>query len=103
MRWVREIIAGRLPTVGATVRVGMCPAPLGVRPLSTLGRSGDTRVRVIGSHMHLAGRARSGRSGDTCVGWLAAGTSVLFAFARDFFFATPCDGCFTWKRGSDFG
>ena len=32
-----------------------------------------------------------GRSGDTCVGWLAAGTSVLFGFARDVF-ATPCDG-----------
>ena len=36
--------------------------------------------------MHLAGRARSGRSGDTCVDWLAAGTSVLFGFARDVFF-----------------
>ena len=40
---------------------------------------------MTGSHMHLAGRALSGRSGDTCVGWLAAGTSVLFGFARDVF------------------
>ena len=32
---------------------------------STLGRSGDTRVRVFGSHIHLASRARSGRFGDT--------------------------------------
>ena len=35
---------------------------------STLGRSGDTRVRVTGSHLHLAGLVRSGHSGDTCDG-----------------------------------
>ena len=34
--------------------------------------------------MHLAGRARSERSGDSFVGWLAADTSVLFGFARRF-------------------
>ena len=104
---MREIIAGRFGLgsrrsgqpfgSGCARRVGL----LGTT-WSTLGRSGDTRVRVTGSHVHLAGRARSGRSGDTCVGWLAAGTSVLFGFARDVF-ATPCDGCFTLKRGSDFG
>ena len=62
MRWVREVITGRLPTVGATVRDGCarrlgCSASLGVKPLSTLGRSDDTRVRVVGSHIFLAGRA----------------------------------------------
>ena len=111
MRRVREVIAGRfglgcrrsgLPFGSGCARWLGCSAPLGVWPLSTLGRSGDTRVRVTGSQMHLAGRARSGRSGDTCVGWLAAGTSVLFGLARDDF-ATPCDGCFTLKRGSDLG
>ena len=39
MRWVREVIAGRLPTVGATVRDRCarrfdCSAPLAVGPLS---------------------------------------------------------------------
>ena len=89
MRWVREVIAGRLPTVGATVRDGCarrlgCSAPLGVRPLSIFGLSGDTRVRVIGSHIHLVVRTRSGRSGDTMICEMATFcTRVQVGTARD--------------------
>ena len=46
----------------------VCSAPLGVRPLSTLGRSGDTRVRVIGSHIQWLVRHVRDALAITCVG-----------------------------------
>ena len=65
----------------ATVRDELCPE-VGLLGFtwSTLGRSGDTRVRVTSNHRHLAGRARSGRSGDAYVGWLAARATTIWRF-----------------------
>ena len=77
MRWVREVIAGRLPTVGATVRDMCarrfdCSAPLAVGPLSAWGRgrSDITCVGCVKQSPCRFGLPRLGRYGDTIgLGW----------------------------------
>ena len=54
-------------------------APLGVWPLSTLGRSGDTRVRVIGSRIWLVGHVRDAQAIPALVVWSSRAMQVWAA------------------------